>query len=441
MFLKGKWVISIITAFVMGVSFSACATGHAKMKQEVSVAAGTEIAAGNWDTANRNRINRLIAEYGRAGRNYNPQKPPYAVFDWDNTCIFLDIEEATLAYQLENLRFAATPEELNRALRTNIDPSAAFALTGKDGQRVTIDQAAQDIITSYTWLYTNYQGLGGGGKATLEEVKHNPNYLNFIAKVRFTYDAISETFSEDIAYPWVLYLFTGMNEQQVRALTAETVRWQLTQPITTVTWTSPDAAVLSGQKAGQIQVSWKTGLRLLPEMQDLHAKLRAAGFDVYICSASFIDVVKEIGTNPAFGYNEDESHIFAMQLERDSTGRIQPSMRAGYAQTQGPGKTETIKRFLAGQDGKYGYDPLFVAGDSTGDQNMLSDFLGMKVGLIINRLKGKGQILGRLSEEAVALYGSPSARYLLQGRNDNTGSFTPDQLHMKAGKSVGVKLP
>jgi phosphoserine phosphatase len=438
---NGKVFISITAVlFLAGFSFSACTTVQTK-KSEQTVEKQTEIAPGNWDAFNRDCINSLIADYGKGSKNYNPEKPPYAVFDWDNTCIFLDVEEATLACQLENLRFAATPEELDGAIRMNIDPSTNFALKGMSGQTVTIDMIAQDICDSYTWLYKNYQGLGGGGTASLEEVKKNPNYLNFITKVRFTYDAISETFSEDIAYPWVLYLFTGMNEQEVRALTADTIRWQLTQPVSTVTWTSPDAAELPGQKAGQIQVTWKTGLRFLPEMQNLHAALRTAGFDVYICSASFIDVVKEIGTNPDFGYNEDESHIFGMQLERDSSGRIKTAMRAGYAQTQGPGKTETIKRFLAGPEGKYGYDPLLVGGDSTGDQNMLSDFPGMKTGLIINRLKGKGQILGKLSEEAVSSYGTKDARYLLQGRNDNTGSFTPDQMHIKAGKTTGVKLP
>jgi len=442
MVMNGKVVIFItLVLFLCSFTFSACATAQAQKQKPAETKEQLEIAPGNWDSFNRGRLNQLIAEYGKGSKDYNPQKPPYAVFDWDNTCIFLDVEEATLVYQLENLRFAATPEELDQAVRMNINPAVNFALTDKDGQNVSIDMIAQDITGSYTWLYDNYKGLGGGGSASLEEVQKNPNYLNFITKVRFTYDAISETFSEDIAYPWVLYLFTGMNEQQVRALTADTIHWQLKQPVSTVTWTSPDAAELPGQKTGQIQVTWKNGLRLLPEMQNLHAALREAGFDVYICSASFIDVVKEIGTNPDFGYNEDESHIFAMQLERDSDGRIQPAMRAGYAQTQGPGKTETIRRFLAGSDGKYGYDPLLVAGDSTGDQNMLSDFPGMKLGLIINRLKGKGQILGKLSEEAVSSYGSKDARCLLQGRNDNTGSFTPDQMHIKYGKTAGVKLP
>jgi phosphoserine phosphatase len=428
-------IFTTLVLFFGSFIFSACATTQAEKKEQL------EITRGNWDSFNRSRLNSLIADYGKGSKDYNPQKPPYAVFDWDNTCIFLDVEEATLAYQLENLRFAATPEELDCAVRMNIDPAASFSVTGKDGQNVSIDMIAKDITGSYTWLYENYKGLGGGGSASLAEVQKNPNYRNFITKVRFTYDAISETFSEDIAYPWVLYLFTGMTEQQVRALTADAIHWQLQQPVSTVTWTSPDAAELPGQKAGQIQVTWKNGLRLLPEMQNLHATLREAGFEVYICSASFIDVVKEIGTNPDFGYNEDESHIFAMQLERDSDGCIQPAMRAGYAQTQGAGKTETIKRFLAGSDGTYGYDPLLVAGDSTGDQNMLSDFPGMKVGLIINRLKGKGQILGKLSAEAVSSYGSKDARYLLQGRNDNAGSFTPDQMHIKYGKTSGVKLP
>src|SRR5689334_23804875 len=78
------------------------------------------IAPGQWDGFNRAQIDALIARRGKGSPGYDPARPPYAVFDWDNTSVFLDIEEAALIHQLENLVFGATPAQLELALRKNI---------------------------------------------------------------------------------------------------------------------------------------------------------------------------------------------------------------------------------------------------------------------------------------------------------------------------------
>ena len=382
---------------------------------------------GNWDPFNKAQITKLINTYGKTGNSWNELKPPYVVFDWDNTSIFLDIQEATLIYQLENLVFGCTPDELDTMLQSGIAAGALLDDTNLAGERIAFENIAADIRESYTWLYQNYRQLGGGGSLPLDVVKKSLHYVNFIVKVRFLYDAVYNTFTAGVAYPWVTYLFAGLDSSLVRDMTYNTVIWQKSQPIEQVTWTSPGPVELPGQHAGQVRVSWKNGLRLVPEMQELYTMFREAGFDVWICSASFVDVVKEISSNPEFGYNNPASHVLAMELERDANGKILPVFRKGFDQTQGPGKTKAIIRFLAGPSGRYGYDPIFVAGDSEGDQYMLSDFKGMIIGLIINRFKGKGQILGDLTNQAVDSYKKDSARYLLQGRDDKTGAFVPRQ--------------
>ena len=96
-------------------------------------------------------------------------------------------------------------------------------------------------------------------------------------------------------------------------------------------------------------------------------------------------------------------------------------------QNQGSGKTKAISGFLAGPSVRYGYDPIYIAGDNGGDQYMLSDFNGMITGLIINRFKGKGQILDDLTNQAVENYKKDYTMYLLQGRDDKTGAFVPRQ--------------
>lgn len=389
---------------------------------------------GNWDSFNRDQINKIITLYGNTNPSYDPKNPPYAVFDWDNTSVFLDIQEALMIYQIEHLDFKMTPKQLDEVIRKNI-PHDNFdkSMNNKEGKPVNIDLIAQDIVNNYQWIYDHYDKMKG--KLTLPEIKATPQYKEFSTKLRYLYEAIGSSFNVSIAYPWVTYLFTGMTAQDIAKLTDETIEWQLTQPITKVTWTSPDIS----SKAGQVSTSWNNGLRLSSEMQDLYTKLRNSGIDVWVCSASFIDVIKEVSSNPKFGYNNPKDHVIAMELERDKDGKILPEYRKGYTQTQGPGKTVEIKRLIAPKYQNKG--PILVAGDSEGDQNMFQDFDNTKVVVIINRLRNPSSDIGKRSIEAVETYKNPEAKYLLQGRDDNKGVYLPSQKSIKLGQTEAKALP
>ena len=419
---------AVLSAFcILGVPTAAIAQGTATAAVQK---APIKLLEGQWDDFNRAQLDSMIQTYGKGSPNYNPEKPPYAVFDFDNTTIFLDIAEALLVYQLENLRFAATPAQMDKAVRMNIDnKNFDDGHKNKAGKTVNIDRLAKDIVKSYTWIYQNFEGMQGN--KPLSEIKKAPQYKDFITKVRFAYEAIGDTFDHAVSYPWVTYLHTGLTSKDVRRLTAETMLWQMGQPVEAVTWESP--ADMAGE-AGMVSVTWKNGARIVPEMQDLYAKLRAAGIDVYVCSASFVDIIKEMASNPAFGYNNSDKAVYAMELERDAKGVILPEFKRGYDQTQGPGKTATINRFLVPH---YGYGPILVAGDSEGDQNMMGDFPDMKIGLIINRLRSSSTDIGKFSKMAVDSYGKQGAKYLLQGRDDNKGVFVKSQLHYKLGSTEG----
>lgn len=377
---------------------------------------------GHWDSFNRERLDALIESCGRESASYDAAHPPYAVFDWDNTTIFLDIEEAVLAYQLENLAFRMTPGEMDAAIRTGV-PEGDFVKSCNNaaGEPVSIGKVAPDIVESWAWLQAH------GGREKLAELRGTPQFEAFRAKMRYLYEAIGETFDHSVSYPWVTYLFAGMKEGEVRELTAATVEWQKAQAVGEVEWKSPEA--IPG-KAGVVSVKWKNGLRVVPEMQDLYRTLRDAGFDVWVCSASFVDAVKEISSNPSIGYANPADRVLAMELERTADGVIRAEFRKGYDQTQGPGKTATIRRFLVT---RYGCGPAFVAGDSEGDQDMMKDFPDTKLVLIVNRLRKPGTEIGRLSKVAAESRGRAEAKYLLQGRDDNTGSFRPAPESVKLG--------
>lgn len=395
-----------------------------KFTPACTLIADTSLAPHQWDRFNKSQLERFLATHGKTSPRFNPDRPPYVVLDWDNTMVFLDVQEATLIYQLQNLRFKMDPRELEQALRTDV-PTTPFtpAHPGPDGQPLSLDPVVRDIVDSYTWLYDHSADLRGD--QPLESIKNQTPYTDFITKVRFLYAAIGDTFDVSLSYPWLIYLLAGHTESEVRALTREAVDWQLQEPVEKRTWTSPTSR--PGQ-AGVLSVSWKNGLRLIPEMQDLTRALQAAGIEVWVCTASFVGVIQEIASNPAYGYHIPASRVLGMELEHDERGAIKPQFRSGYDQTYGPGKSRTIHRFLVS---RHGHGPIMVAGDSKGDLDMLQDFPHTELALIINRSPSGG--LAALCQRAISEYGTPQPKILLQGRDDNRGRFIPSQAHIPWG--------
>ncbi len=389
-------------------------------------AAGQVLTPAKWAPENYKSMQSLIDTSGKNGPSYNSQNKPYAVFDWDNTCIMNDTEEALYMYQIENLAFKLTPAEMGALVRKNV-PDGPFIkdYNNAAGQQVTLDAVATDIVDSYTFLYENYAGLKG--KMSLDEIKKTDQYLDFRAKMWYVYDAIGDTYGTKVSYTWVLFFFKNMTTAEVTALAEKSNDYALGQAIKKDKWVSP--ASLPG-KAGVVGDSRTTGLRLTEEIADLFHTLRANGIDVYICSASLEDVVAVFATNPKYGYNLPRENIIGMRLNKVNDV-YQDSYKDGWVQTAEHGKTIAINTVLAA---KRGFGPILVAGDSSGDYNMMTEFPDVKRVLLVNRLKG-GKF-GKLCKEAAATIGKPDAKFLLQGRDENTGLWIPNQKMIKLGKTA-----
>lgn len=327
------------------------------------------------------------------------------------------------------------PEILKEIIYKDI-PTSNFNsdYNNKNNQAVNINLIGPDIVDSYTWLYNNYNGFEGD--KNLSEIKETSYYKNFIVKMRYLYDAIGGSFDHEVSYPWVTYLFSGMSKKELSNLVDETIEWQDRQPVSKVTWESP--ADMAG-RAGIVTVTWKNGFRLIPEMQTLYKNLQEAGVDVYVISASALDVIKSIVTVDKYGFSVPESHVYAMHPLYDKEGKLTHSLDPYYPQTQGKGKTETIKKFI--QEHYKNTGPILVAGDSEGDQNMMSDFNDTRLVLIVNRLRSSNTIIGELSTKAVRDYNNVDAKVLLQGRDENKGVFLPSQSSILMGTNNKVSLP
>ena len=395
------------------------------------------LAANSWAPSTKAALDRMIIANGVSSPGYDPEAKPYAVFDFDNTTSIFDVEEALLIYQLENLRFKIAPDKMFDVLTTEVpkdDFSESYA--NSEGKALNIDIVANDCQKDYAWLCENYKGLGYGGKMSLDEVKKAPQYKDFIVKVRFLYDAIGDAFDAAVSYPWVTYLFTGMTSKEVYDLAVESHDyWIAYAKFEKIKWVSPEDFET---ESGSVSVSYKTGINFMAEMQDLYAKLQKNGIEVYVCSASFIDVIEAAAYEPKFGLNVKKGNVYAMMLKKDEDGRyINAYDYDNYFQTQGPGKKKTIDKFIVPKHG--GKGPVFVAGDSQGDYNMITEYDDMALGLIVNRIrKDDFKIISQMAADTI---GQPDAKYVLQGRDENKGIFIPSESSILLGADEAKLLP
>ncbi len=365
-----------------------------------SVDPSIDLPLARWNPFNHQRLCELLRERGRSSPGYHPERPPYAVFDWDNTSVFLDVEEATLVYQLDRFRFQLTPEAFRDALTCGMP---------EDGE---MRELLGDVVVAYAWLFLR-RAAGAPNETLLQSSRHR----EFRCKLLLLYQRLEEVHGPRIAYAWMPFRFTGMAAEEVAALTHQAVCWQMEQPIEIVTWRSAEGF---DSRTGVVETRWRSGLRLLPEMQALYGTLRAEGFDVWVCTASFAEGIREIASSPTFGYGLHRDNVIGLQLETDPEGRFLP---VGVGElTYASGKSEALRRRLLSL---YEYGPALVAGDSDGDAPMLSDFDDTAISLTIEVGRPADSPIGTLIRRAHEERGQPSARYLVQHRDERLGVFQP----------------
>ena len=380
----------------------------------------------NWSDKNYQVLNKLIEDYGLNGKNYDKNEAPYAVLDWDQTCAHFDVEEAMMRYQLFNLRYKMTKDEFAGLLKDDINGVTRLS---DDYQQLSLADINQDLIDDYNYLYDQY--IGPQGTMKLSDVQGTLQYSDFIAKLPFLYDGYSATtgIGDKYSYPWVLYLFAGHTIDEIKVMAKEAIEYELSNPLSKQKLQSPANLKTI---AGTVSYSYKTGLRVLPEMQNLIATFKRNGISVYILSASYKPVVEVFSGIGTFRYNVPSEQVIAMELATDKDGNILPVYKSGWVETFRQGKVEAIEQVIKTGLGK-NWDPIFSAGDSDGDYEMLTSFPGMRLSLIWNRVKGG--LIGTLCKNAVEQADSPNPRYILQGRNENTGSVIPGSATILLGKT------
>ncbi|MEI7703169.1 MAG: haloacid dehalogenase-like hydrolase [Deltaproteobacteria bacterium] len=381
----------------------------------------------NWSERNHGFLNQLTLDYGPGGPYRVEGRRDYIVLDWDSTTAQFDVQEATTRYQAVHLRYKLTKDQFRALLLDSIN--GVPRLSEAYGSIPLADIHA-DLASDYAFLYDHYAGLGGTW--TLEAVLATPQWLDFSVKLGFLYEGYAGTpgIGAEYAFPWVTYLLAGHTTSEVKALANEAISRELGAELANRVVSSP-AGLPS--RAGVVEASFHTGLRVIPEMQDLIATFQANGVDVFIVSASMKAIVEVFGAPGNFGYSIPPENVIAMELAVGPDGILLPRYKPGWVKTYRQGKVEGIRQVIQTGLGR-NWDPLLGAGDTDGDYEMLTGFPGMKLSLLWNRVKG-GDI-GKLCRQAVDEQASTEPRYILQGRDENAGVTIPNSATILLGKTV-----
>ena len=211
-----------------------------------------------------------------------------------------------------------TKEQFSGLLLNSIN---GITFVSIDNENLSLAAINQDLITDYNFIFDNFSGLNG--TMTAEEIQATPHYQDFIVKLPLLYTGYCDTpgIGAAYGYPWVLYLLTGYTIDEVKALAKEAISFELGNKLGKVTIASPSGF---STNAGVHTYTYRTGLRILPEMQNLIATFKENGIEVFIVSASYKPVVEVFSGIKSFGYNVPAENVIAMELATDIAGVILP---------------------------------------------------------------------------------------------------------------------
>ena len=461
-----KKLLAMLLALVMVLSFAACGTTEEPVEEpdapveeptdepEVEPTYAEEFAA---------EIEELKAKYAAPGlevtdafaedvqkaiddfiATYGGTENAYVVFDFDNTCSIFDVEEQLAVHQLRTMTFAFTPEELPEILKEGIGDLEEVR-ENDYSEPATYQAWINDIVKAYTYLYETYGPFTAKGldEAAQAEIQADEQWVEFATKMRAMYAFVGDVESASVSYPWVLYWFTGMTEQEVYDLAFASHSKYLEVESVYTTWTSPETIE---SEAGIVTVEFTDGTCASEPLKGLWKALDEAGIDVWVCSASATDPIR--AAIDAFGLHEYCTGMIAMTNVVGEDGKYVHTydyetgcgwLKDGdgwkrddapiKAQTQGVGKVTAINNAILPKYNNVG--PLACFMDSTGDWNFCTEYANTKLVINFNRANRKVTDGGGIAA-AIAIYqkdylgydlatanANGDTLYVLQGREEN----------------------
>ncbi|MBR2547040.1 MAG: hypothetical protein IKF07_02465 [Eubacterium sp.] len=440
-----------------------------KLDQEAraQLSTATELAHSDWNPEVKDAINAMItANKGKANK--------YVVFDFDNTCSIFDVEEQLAIYQLQTMAFDETVDaaKLEDMLKTQLKPKYFKQAAPASGDYCdNADATYQDWIDDITAAYQKLLDKGytftpaGLSEEDQAKIQADDDWKEFATKMRAMYDCVFDSESAAVAYPWVLYWFTGMTHKEVYDLAFRSHSYYKNVPSTYETWVTAG----EGSKIGAVSYEWTSGTQVSENINELMAALDNNGIDVWVCSASATDPIR--AAIDVWGLHDHVTGMLAMTNVYENGAYVNEyDYETGYAciptkgdvseagwtygtdptkaQTQGKGKVTAIQN-VCGK--KYGCGPIAGFMDSTGDYNFCTEFEDLEVVLCFNRANrkvtdGGGVIAEVACYQGDVVYADAADRYaaartdgdtlyVLQGREENGfRGLRPTRKTMRLGK-------
>ncbi|DAZ92468.1 TPA: hypothetical protein N0F65_012698 [Lagenidium giganteum] len=316
----------------------------------------------------------------------------YAVFDWDNTCMFGDISQTAVHYQVEHLNFRIPPSKFYEVMAMGYDhdladacvPHGVHSVIGSNtqGDDVTFNDVLTSLVADYAWLYEVYiaasydvKDAGYSRKPhnppmSLEEVKQDSAYVNFRAKLAYLIFGLEgakgsnehQTCAVTITMTVLTKLLYGMTEAELRDMIRRSMSANLQAELGSLSFISDDTLRVRGE--------YPIGLRVFNGQETVMQALRENDIDVYVISASPQVFVEEAGRLAGLSYGVPEANIYGVRFQWDSDGKFTSTLVQDYPITWGPGKAQIVEQFL--KPAHSNEAPLFASGDSSGDCEMLA---------------------------------------------------------------------
>ncbi|WP_156300242.1 HAD family hydrolase [Streptobacillus canis] len=308
-----------------------------------------------WKENIKKRIDELIVKSKNNGN--------YAIFDCDNTILMNDIQYALMHYVLKFKKYRTTPQVLSDFLYKHFP-----------AEEKVLSRFMEIFERAYSVEYTS------------------DVYLEFLANIE---ELVEYLFFKYDHFDITMIFFYDMSEEELRALIQKAINYHNTIEFGYENWIYEDNIS-----------SYKTGLAIAKEMEELIKEFHENDIDVYVISGSPRIQVEEV-LKPLHPYIKE---IYGKELEFINE-KITGEIRKGTIETYYEGKVEVIEKYIYPL---YKKGPILVAGDSMGDYNMLTKYEDTEISLLIDRNRtGKFSELVEVNDD----------RYLSQTVDETIGRF------------------
>jgi collagen triple helix repeat protein/haloacid dehalogenase-like hydrolase len=321
-----------------------------------------------WYGTNREELDTMIDEVGVNGQTYDPQTPPVAVFDWDNTVIKNDIGDAVTYWMLGHDQilqpafWSDTSTHLTAAAVASLVAYCPLDTPGAPLLTALNDGCKEAILCVYD-SGTVWNGQQCSGSA-FEPLSYDPTKV-------------------EPAYAWTVSLQAGHTAGEMRSIAKAAIESGLEGDL--------------GATQGIASKQYNAFLRIYEQIEDLIFVMEDNGFDVWIVSASSQPIVeafaKRVGVKA--------SHVIGVRAQIlnghltdsfEGCGGIQNGTQDVI--TYREGKRCWINKIIfpslytdTAADFQTQSPTSFAAGDSDTDLEFVTDAQELK--LVINRQKTK----------------------------------------------------